>query len=108
MAPCCRACNPRQVYTLRLRAAHNFRAHPGAAGCNRKAGSCALCPVKCTNLREFAFAVEADRRGEGERVSFERVPQTRLLKRLPHSLARILAIAAALAVVSCSSAPRGP
>ena len=54
--------------------------------------------------------MEAGRRGERVRVSLGRVlPQTQLLRRLPNSLARILAVAAAaLAVVSCSSTPRGP
>jgi hypothetical protein len=51
--------------------------------------------------------VEADRRGERVRVSLGRVPQT-LLRRLSHSLVRILAVAAALTVISCSTTPREP
>ena len=56
----------------------------------------------------FAFAVEADRRGGRVRVSLGRVPQTRKLRQLPHSLARILALAAAVLLVSCSTTPRQP
>jgi hypothetical protein len=57
----------------------------------------------------FAFAVEADRRGEGERVSLELSgPPRQILRRLPKSLARFLAVAAAISLVSCSSTPRGP
>jgi len=72
--------------------------------------------VKGTQQTGFAFAVEAGRRGERVRVSLGRLPSERLLRRVSDSLARFLsgistrvvALASAVAVVSCSSTPRVP